>query len=415
MFDQAVSTRLLRTLFVTQSLFSSGFIAMVALLSIVSVQLSGDESTAGIPSAIQTFSQALVAYPMGLIMGRFGRRAGLTLGYGGGILGALFGVLAINLGSFPLLLLSAVLVGAGRSGTEQSRFAAGELFPEHLRARKVGQIVFAGTIGAVLGPLLVAPSSSIVEGIGLDPQTGPWAAAVFFYTLAALLTFLLLRPDPMRIAERISEEDATNRVDSAPLRARPLRDLLRLPAVQLAIMAMLISQTVMVVVMVMTPLHMHHHHHDNAAVSLVIAAHTLGMFGLSSLTGYLVDRFGRIRMMIAAALTLIISVLLAPLSAEMPVLVVALFLLGLGWNFGYVAGSTLLADSLQGAERSRVQGINDALVALSAGVGTLSAGPLFAANGYLGVSLLSLALTLVMVASIFWLSPRRARQQFAQS
>lgn len=407
MFDQTVSTRLLRTLFITQSMFSSSYIAMFTLMSIVSVQLSGNESTAGVPSTILTFTHALVAYPMGLIMGRFGRRIGLTLGYGSGLMGALLGVLAITLNSFPLLIVSAMLVGAGRSGTDQSRFAAGELFPENQRARMMGQIVFAGTIGAIVGPLLVAPSSATVGQLGLNPQAGPWVIAVGFYTLAAVITFFFLRPDPMSIARAISQASEKAQGIVAPS-VRPLRELLRLPSVQLAMMAMLISQTVMTVLMVMTPLHMYHHQHDNAAVSLVIAAHTLGMFGLSGVTGYLVDRFGRIAMMIAGAGVLILAAVLAPLSTAMPILIAALFLLGLGWNFGYVAGSTLLADALQGAERSRVQGINDSLVALCAGLGSLSSGPLFAASGYGAISLLGLLLTLLMVAGIMWLSPRHA-------
>jgi MFS family permease len=177
-----------------------------------------------------------------------------------------------------------------------------------------------------------------------------------------------------------------------------------LPKVMLAIIAVLVCQTVMVVLMVMTPLHMDHHHHGRENIALVISMHTLGMYGVSAVTGYLVDRFGRVTMLIAGALVLIASALLAPLSTDQYILSVALFLLGLGWNFGYVAGSSLLADTLQGEERARVQGVNDSLVFLAAGFGSLGAGTLFAAGGYSAVSTAGLVLTLALIGLIVWLN-----------
>ena len=179
-----------------------------------------------------------------------------------------------------------------------------------------------------------------------------------------------------------------------------LRHLLRLPNVQLAILSMLISQTVMSTLMTITPWHMHLADHSNAQVSFVIAAHVLGMFGLSPLTGYLIDRYGRVIMMVAAAILLIASTIIAPLSTQMPYLVAGLFLLGLGWNFGYVAGSSMLADALSGAERTRVAGFNDMLVAFCAGLGTLSSGFLFGLGGFLFVSAGGGALALLLLALI---------------
>ena len=167
---------------------------------------------------------------------------------------------------------------------------------------------------------------------------------------------------------------------------------------------MLIGQTVMVILMVMTPLHMDHHQHSRDAISLVISAHTLGMFGLSALTGYLIDRFGRVQMIVAGGFTLIAAALLAPASLNEYVLAAALFLLGLGWNFCYVAGSSLLAGTLQGSERTRVQGVNDTLVFFVAGIGSLGAGPLFAVGDYLAISMTGLVLSLVLVALVYRLT-----------
>lgn len=410
MTNRATSNRLLYTLFVAQSLFSAGQIAIATLTTIVAARLAGGESLAGLPSSLTTFTQALAAFPVALIMGRFGRRLGLTLGYTAGMLGGIVGVIAIVQGVFPLLLLSAALLGMGRASSDQSRFAAGEMFPEAERARMIGRLVFAGTIGAVVGPVLVAPSSRWVGALGLDADTGPWAVMFLFCAIAALLA-LLLRPDPMTLARALAAEAAGTQVDAPERPPRPIRALLRLPKVQLAIFAGLVSQAVMVILMVMTPLHMDHQHHGRDDISLVIALHTLGMFGLSPLTGYLIDRFGRIKMLIVAAATLILAALLAPVSTNVYALALALFLLGLGWNFGYVGASSLLADALQGEERARVQGVNDALVFFFAGLGSLSAGPLFASGGYGAISLTGLLLTLALVAMIAWSGRRQLSLQ----
>lgn len=404
MYNRATSNRLLYTMFITQSLFSASNIAVFALVAIVAVKLTGSDSVAGLSSSTQTFSQALAAFPIAMVMGRFGRRLGLSLGYALATLGALIGVIAILQETFLLLLVSAVLIGMGRASGEQARFAAGEMFPEDERARMIGRLVFAGTIGAVAGPVLVAPSGRLMESLGLNPDTGPWVGMVVLCGLATLITFFLLRPDPKTIAEAIGD---SNKVKNAPeMPVRSLSVLLTLPKVQLGIAAALVSQTVMVVLMVMTPLYMHHHNHSADNISLVIAMHTLGMFGLSAFTGYLIDRFGRIPMLFVGTLILIAAALLSPLSTHEYVLAVGLFLLGLGWNFGYVAGSSLLADALQGEERARVQGVNDSLVFFAAGIGSLASGPLFAAGGFAAVSMAGLGLTVALIGLIFWLGRR---------
>src|SRR5436190_1031482 len=158
MYDRATSTRLLTILFISQSMFSAAQIAVFTLIAIVAVRISGTETVAGLPSSTLTFAQALTAFPIAIFMARFGRRLGLTLGYGAGILGGIMGILAISQGVFLLLIVSAALLGVARASVDQSRFAAGEIFMPSERARMIGRLVFAGTIGAIGGPLLVAPA-----------------------------------------------------------------------------------------------------------------------------------------------------------------------------------------------------------------------------------------------------------------
>jgi len=422
MYDLRVSRRLLYTLFITQSLSSAAQISIITMQAIAAGILGGTDSAAGMPATVITFTQAFIAYFFGIYMGRYGRRMGLTTAYGFGALSAVIGAFSVLHGIFPLLLLSSAGMGMARAGTQMSRFVAGELFPAHQRARMIGHIIFAGTIGAIFGPALVTPSEQLAKSLSVDLSngpalfhaeflqsvmpavdfnqgltTGPWVIATLMYGLSFVITALFLRPEPALIAEQYAEH--THQAASTG-GGHTLAQLLRLPNVQLAILSMLISQTVMSTLMTITPWHMHQTNHANAAVSLVIGAHTLGMFGLSAFTGYLIDRYGRVQMMVIAAITLTASAIIAPLSAQLPYLVVGLFLLGLGWNFGYIAGSSMLADALSGAERSRVQGFNDTLVAFSAGLGTLSSGVLFGFGGYLLVSVGGGVLALALLVLI---------------
>ena len=409
MYDRRTSVRLTNTIFVTESFGSAARIAIFTLLSILAVQLSGRESAAGLPTTVGTVFQALMALPFGMLMGNYGRRVGLTLSYGMAWIGAILGLIAVIQGWFPLLLASAALIGMGRAGSDQGRFAAGDMFQKHERGRMTGRVVFAGTMGAILGPLLVNLGTIFAKTLNLDVDTGPYLIAVVLYGIASTIIFFLLRPDPMFIAREIATDEENANGNNEPANARSVMELLRLPRVQLAVLSMLISQMVMVTLMVITPLHMNNHHHDHGAVSLVIAAHTLGMFGLSGVTGNLIDRYGRVPMMVAGALTLLLASLVSPLSTSLPVLMLGLFLLGLGWNFGYIAGSSLLGDVLEGNERSRMQGANDMLVACAAAVGSISSGPIFSTGGYPAVTAMGFVIALLFAWLIWLLSPSEIR------
>jgi MFS family permease len=171
---------------------------------------------------------------------------------------------------------------------------------------------------------------------------------------------------------------------------------------------MVVSQLVMALLMVITPLHMHRHNHAHTNISLVLAAHTLGMFGLSSLTGWLIEYTSRHTVIVAGGLVLALSSVLTPFSPQLAPLAVALFLLGLGWNFCFIAGSSLLADALAPGERGRAQGANEMVVALFAGAGSLSSGAAFAYGGITTVSALGLAMSVLLVGLSIWSLRRQA-------
>jgi MFS family permease len=234
--------------------------------------------------------------------------------------------------------------------------------------------------------------------------------------LGFLLIGLFLRPDPSDLA-RLYGPAASIGAPAAPSARpmRPWRAILSQPATQVAILAMVVGQLVMVMVMAMTSLYMTHNGHGLGDVSIVIMAHTLGMFGLSMVSGRLADNLGRPPTIIAGAVLLASGCILAPLSQQTGVLAVALFLLGLGWNFCYVAGGALLTDTLTLTERGRVQGASDLVIAGVSALGSLESGFLFAWVGYANLGWISVAIAMVPLLLTLQFLARRAGRPYLSS
>jgi MFS family permease len=239
-----------------------------------------------------------------------------------------------------------------------------------------------------------------MSSMGRPEWAGPFVVSAALLIIAIGVVFLFLRPDPQQLGQKIADQEAAEdpqNIENTAGEGRPLREIFAAPMVQLAVLSMVLSFFVMAMLMVITPLHMNRHDHSTAAISGVIMAHTLGMYGLSWFTGWLIDRFGRIQMIVAGTAVLMASCVIAPLSLRVPILSLALFLLGLGWNFCFVAGSTLLSDALAQQERGRAQGASEMLVALGTGAASFLTGVFFAQGQYLLVSLIGLAGTLLLL------------------
>ena len=392
---RSVQKRTTVTLFVSQSLFSASTIISFTLMPIISAHLSGTDRAAGVPPTMMLLGRAIAAYPVGWLMDHIGRRLGLSLGYLLATVGAMLSMLSISIwGSFAGFCAGGMLIGMGRGASEQARFIAAEVYPSDRRAGVIGMIVFAGTVGAVAGPLLVDPSTELAASFGLHVNAGPYLVSAAFTALALVLTFSLLRPDPMMVGRTLAG-DLNGREENASVRA--LRQIFSDGTVRLSVAAMVIGQLVMTLTMVITPLHMAHHAHGTKAISWVIMAHTLGMFGLSSMTSRLSDYFGRVRIVIAGALVLAVSAVLTPISNQLPMLAFALFLLGLGWNFCFIAGSALLSGAVLPFERGRAQGITEMMVSLAAATGSLGTGTVFAEGGIVAVSAIGLGFSLALM------------------
>ena len=361
---EAARRRSRNTLIAGVALGSTGHIAAVTVATIVARDLLGSQTWAGLPGATVVLGAALGAVLLSALMARRGRRIGLVAGYSVGVIGALLATAAVITRSFPLLLFGTVLIGFGNTSNQLSRYTAADMVPPERRASAIGIVVWAATIGSVVGPWLVPIASGMASDAGLPPLAGPYLVPVVFVGLAALLSFVMLRPDPYDLADESTRADP----EAEPAVIRPVREIVRRPAVAAAIVALVVSQFVMVLIMTMTPLHMTEHGHDLGAVGMVLSGHTLGMFAFSPLSGWLSDRYGRVPTIFLGTATLAVASLMAALAPPDGgfVLLLALFLLGLGWSFGFVAGSAMLSENLEIHERTRVQGAADALIWSSA-------------------------------------------------
>ena len=392
-----IARRITFVLFLAQSFASAGFIAASAINPILGEKLAPDRSMATVPVAVYQFSTALTASMWGHVMDRIGRRNGIALGLALGMIGNVLVLVSTETSSFLTMLFGLALMGATNSATQLSRFAAAEVnLPEH-RGRAISMVVLGGVIGTILSRLSAAPMGGFVVSLGMDELAGAYLTTLILFALAAIIVFAALRPDPRDVGRQLAEAYPTEVLHGE---ARPLSQIFRQPAAITAVTAMVLGQVVMVAIMVITSLHMEDHHHARSDIYSVISAHTFGMFAPSLFSGWLLDKIGRGRMILIGSLTLLLSCIAAPLSPNVLPLGIALFLLGVGWNFCYVGGSTLLADQLSPLERSRTQGTNDFFVGLASAFIGLTSGIIFSATGYTMMAVIAGALSLVPLGMV---------------
>ncbi|WKZ41392.1 MAG: MFS transporter [Anaerolineales bacterium] len=402
---ESIARKITGILFATQSLASAGFIAAATLNSIVGRDLSQNASWAGVPTAVYLLAGAFSAFVWGYVFDAIGRRGGLTTGLSIGMVGSGLTFYAIAIHSFPLFLAGMVLMGMANAAVQLGRFAAAEVNkPEH-RGRAISNVVIGGTVGSVVGPFVAGPAGAIVGPLGIDELAGAYLVAAVLFAIGALVVFFGLRPDPREIGKQVAEQFPET--VSASGEVRSVFQILRVPAAQVAVVSMVLGQMVMVLVMVITSLHMRGHDHGLTDISIVISSHTFGMYAFSIISGRLSDRWGRGPVILAGSATLVVACLAATISPDVLPLGVALFLLGLGWNFCYVGGSTLLADQLSPPERARTQGFNDLLIGLASALGSLQSGFIFASLGYDMMAYVSAAVALIPLAAVaIWMSKR---------
>jgi MFS family permease len=372
--------RLMATLLGAQVCGSTGHSISLAVGSIVAADITGTNTWSGLPVGIAALGAALASVPLARAMGRSGRRPGLVLGYSLGVLGSALGMAGVMTRSFPLLLVGMALFGIGNTSNLLARYAAADVSSGPQRGRAIGLIVWGSTVGSIVGPNLLGPAARAAEPLGLSDVGSAFLIGLGGFGLAALLIQALLRPDPLTLARQLPP--AT--MDRADEPARPLGTILRRPTVQIALGALMTSQLVMIATTSTSPVYLHDHGHHVHTIGLAVSLHLAGMYAASPLTGWLCDRFGRVAIIGAGGLVLIGAIVLAALApgSDSALVTLALFLNGVGWNFGFVAGSALLTDSLSPAERTSMQGLADLVMGLMGAFGSAAGGVILQAWGF---------------------------------
>ncbi|MGH3479606.1 MAG: MFS transporter, partial [Nocardioidaceae bacterium] len=283
-----------RTLIVlvgTQAAAGVGVAAGIAVSNLVAAELSGSEVIGGAASTAMVIGAALASYAIARVADRSGRRAALTLGYTLGGLGAIGAVVAVSFSSWPALLAALVPFGAATAAGLAARFAATDLADPHRVARELAIVLWAVTVGVLVGPNLAEPAQRWAGSLGLVPATGPFLLCAAAFGLAGVGTVVGLRPDPLVLARELSEMDARHG-PAGPARS-PWGALRSAPTAQLAVAGIALCHLVMVGLMSLTPVHMDHGGASLQLVGLVISLHIAAMYALSPLFGVLADRIGR--------------------------------------------------------------------------------------------------------------------------
>jgi MFS family permease len=417
--------RTMRVLVASQVLGGVGVGSGIAVVGLLAYELSGTESLSGVSATASVLGAAGAAVLIARVTEARGRRPGLVAGYLVGAVGAVLAIVAAVVGSFPLHVVASLAFGWASAANLQARYAATDLAVPARRGRALSTVVWATTVGAVLGPNLTGPGEVVADAVGLPPLAGPYLFSLVSFGSAALVQAIGLRPDPLLLsrqdeAERTARASRSTASAGQPtpshtptsLAASSLRGALTTVrehrAALTALTAIAAAHAAMVAIMVMTPVHLEHHGASLQIVGLTISLHIAGMYAFSPLVGRLADRVGRRPTLAAGLLQLVAAALLAAFAAPTGSawFQAGLVLLGTGWSFCLVAGSTLLVDATPTDARTAVQGTSDLVMNLAGGAGGIAAGVVLAVAGYQALALGSLLL-LLPPAWLLLTGPRR--------
>nr|MBA3891775.1 MFS transporter [Gemmatimonadaceae bacterium] len=287
-----VQRRTVRILVAAQILGGLGVGSGIAVGSLLVEQLSGSATLAGLALTASVLGGALAAVPLARLSQSRGRRWGVGMGYATGAVGGLLVVVAADAGAVLFALLGMTLFGAASAANLQARFAATDLAAVEHRARALSIVVWATTIGAVVGPNLVEPAGRSMQALGLPPLAGPFLWSVAAFSAGALILLLALRPDPLLSARALRGADEPADANTS-LRAA-FGVVANAPLALLGLATVVIAHSVMVGVMVMTPVHMSRGGTALRIIGLVISGHIAGMYAFSPVFGWLADRIGRV-------------------------------------------------------------------------------------------------------------------------
>lgn len=379
----------------------AGLAAGITVGALLAQQMLGTDAYAGLPAAMFTMGSAVAAFFVGKLSQKHGRRIGLSAGFIVGGLGAIGVVGAALTNSIILLLVSLLIYGAGTATNLQARYAGTDLANKKQRATAISITMVMTTFGAVAGPNLVGVMGRFAHSIGIPELAGPFILSAAAFILAGLVLFVMLRPDPLLIANMIEtyKQEHTYKGQAVTEEATENKRGITVGAI-----VMILTQIVMVAIMTMTPVHMGHHGHGLSAVGLVIGFHVGAMYLPSLVTGMLIDKIGRTTMSIAGGVILLAAGVIAAIapSDSLILLIVALSLLGLGWNLGLISGTAQIVDATIPSTRAKTQGKIDVFIALAGASGGAMSGMVVANSSYAALSLAGGVLAFMLIPVVIW-------------
>ena len=394
-----IQRRIVTVLAVTQVVGGLGNGAGIAISALVVKDVTGSSGWAGMAVVMLTFGAAAVTVPLAAVAVRSGRRPALTLGWMLGSIGAVLTVIGSDVRSLPLVLLGLLLFGSSTAANLQSRFAAVDRADPSQVGRSLSLVVWSTTVGAVIGPNLTGPGQDVARSVGVPDLAGPVLFSFVAFTLAALMTLALLRPDPLVRLAAAARAPSGIRAALPHIRGTTL----------VAVYAIASSHAVMVSVMALTPVHMEDHGASLQIIGLTISLHIAGMFALSPVMGWLSDRWGAAQTILLGQCILIVAVAVAGTSGDSELqITIGLTMLGLGWSASVIAGAAMLTRSVEVSARPAVQGLSDLALNLAGAFGGLLAGLVVAWQGFGTLTAAAGALTLPVIVLV--LSGRRVAQ-----
>ena len=392
--------RTVKVLALGQAFGGFGLGATLSVGALLAVELSGTTAWAGAAATLSTLGSAASAIPLANLAYRMGRRVALATGAAIAITGAMSIILATSLRSFPIELLALFLLGAGSAVSLQARFAAADIPVSGPRGKDLSLVVWATTIGAVVGPNLISPGESLGLAIGLPHLAGPFLFTIFAQLTSTLIFWFGLRPDPLLIAKEIAGLPARRINPGFKAAIEVIRER---PMAGYAVLTIALSHMVMVSVMSMTPAHLSSGGHSLSDVGLTISLHIAGMYAFAPVFGLLADRIGSIKTIVLGQFIFLAAIGVAGLGQNnFQMVIVGLFLLGLGWSAATVAGSALLTEVLPTDEKTKVQGFSDSLMNLSGAFGGAISGTILLLFTFGGLNAAALIpVVFIVVATSF--------------
>jgi MFS family permease len=380
--------------------------------ALIVMQMLGNPALAGLSTSMLNISRFIVSYPTGWVADMHGRRTAMTIGLSLSLIGSIAVGSAVTQQSFPLFVLGMLLFGLGVGAAQQLRLAAADLYPPSRRAEGLGYVLTGSLAGALGGPVLISAAQNWAPGWGLEPAALAWLLVPVLLIPSMGLVWLI-RPDPREIARNIrdyfpDEARSAVRASNTPGESGGIRVWLASYPMRVAFTSTFVAQGVMTMMMAMTPLALAHHGHELPMISLAVALHVVGMFGLSLPIGRLTDRVGRRSVLQLGVILSALGSVMVVVTEAYWVMTLGIVLVGVGWSCSNVAASALIADMTNPGERGRAIGTNDMLSGAGSIALPLIGGPLVAIAGLPVLALIAAVMLSVPMVMLVRLRDSRA-------